>query len=163
MGPLNQWPRGHLILALGSGPSVEPRVYRSSTSAGSPHRTAPWPRNAGHSTSIAWPSMIGIWSLPGAKVLSPRSIPGLAAHRIAGSCGFVPAERPGRHGRMLLSGQAPPDGVSGGFSAIGHPEFGEDAADMVQDRIGADEQPLGDRAVRVAGGDQAQHLDLAAG
>jgi hypothetical protein len=53
MGPLNQWPREHLILALGSGPSVEPRVYRSSTSAGSPHRTALWPRNAGQSTSIA--------------------------------------------------------------------------------------------------------------
>ena len=54
MGPLNQWPRAHLILALSSGPSVDLMVYRASTSAGSPHRTAPsWPRNAGQSTSIA--------------------------------------------------------------------------------------------------------------
>jgi hypothetical protein len=54
MGPLNQWPRGHLILALSSGPSVDLMVYRASTSAGSPHRTAPSrPRNAGQSTSIA--------------------------------------------------------------------------------------------------------------
>jgi hypothetical protein len=54
MGPLNQWPRGHLILALSSGPSVDPMVYHVSTSARSPHRTAPsWPRNAGQSTSIA--------------------------------------------------------------------------------------------------------------
>ena len=36
-GPLNQWPRGHRILALSSGPSVEVTVYRCSTSAGSPH------------------------------------------------------------------------------------------------------------------------------
>jgi hypothetical protein len=54
MGPLNQWPRGHLILTLSSGPSVDPMVYRSSTSAGSPHRAAPsWPAKAGQSTSIA--------------------------------------------------------------------------------------------------------------
>jgi len=54
MGPLNQWPRGHLILALSSGPSVDLIVYHVSTSARSPHRTAPsWPRNAGQSTSIA--------------------------------------------------------------------------------------------------------------
>ena len=54
MGPLNQWPRGHLILALSSGPSVDLMVYRASTSAGSPHRTAlSRPRNAGQSTSIA--------------------------------------------------------------------------------------------------------------
>ena len=41
MGPLNQWPRGHLILALSSGPSVEPVVYRATASAGRPHRVAP--------------------------------------------------------------------------------------------------------------------------
>jgi hypothetical protein len=54
MGPLNQWPRGHLILALSSGPSVDPIVYHVSTWAGSPQRTAPSrPRKAGQSTSIA--------------------------------------------------------------------------------------------------------------
>ena len=53
MGPLNQWPRGHLILAPSSGPSVDPIVYHISTSAGSPHRTAPSrPRKAGQSTSV---------------------------------------------------------------------------------------------------------------
>jgi hypothetical protein len=40
MYPLNQWPRGHLILALSSGPSVETALYRASTLAGSLHRTA---------------------------------------------------------------------------------------------------------------------------
>jgi hypothetical protein len=54
MDPLNQWPRGHLILTLSSGPSVDVMVYRASTSAGSPHRAAPsWLRNAGQSASIA--------------------------------------------------------------------------------------------------------------
>jgi hypothetical protein len=37
MGPLKRWPRAHLILALSSGPSVESRMYRYSTPAGSPH------------------------------------------------------------------------------------------------------------------------------
>ena len=41
MGPLKRWPRAHLILALSSGPSVELRMYRYSTPAGSPHRVAP--------------------------------------------------------------------------------------------------------------------------
>jgi hypothetical protein len=40
-GPLNQCPRGHRILMLSSGPSLDPSVYRYSTSAGSPHRAAP--------------------------------------------------------------------------------------------------------------------------
>jgi hypothetical protein len=39
-GPLNQWPRGHRILTPSIGPSLDPSVYRYSTSAGSPHRTA---------------------------------------------------------------------------------------------------------------------------
>jgi hypothetical protein len=53
IGPLNQCPRGHLILTLSSGPSVDLMVYHASVSAGSPHRTAPsWLRNAGQSTSI---------------------------------------------------------------------------------------------------------------
>src|SRR5207344_2412126 len=41
ISPLNQWPSGHMILALSSGPSVEFMMYRTSTSAGSPHRAAP--------------------------------------------------------------------------------------------------------------------------
>jgi hypothetical protein len=41
MGPLKQWPTGHLIMALSSGPSVERMVNRHLTSAGSPHRTVP--------------------------------------------------------------------------------------------------------------------------
>ena len=40
-GPLNQWQRGHRILALSSGPSVDLIRYRSCTSAGSPHLTEP--------------------------------------------------------------------------------------------------------------------------
>jgi hypothetical protein len=54
ISPLNQWPRGHLILALSSGPSVDLTMYRASTSAGSPHRAAPsWPRKAGQATNVA--------------------------------------------------------------------------------------------------------------
>ena len=41
MAPLNQWPAGHLILALSMGPSVERMVNRHTTSAGSPHLMAP--------------------------------------------------------------------------------------------------------------------------
>jgi hypothetical protein len=45
MGPLNQWPAGHLIMALSMGPSVERMMNRRLTSAGSPHRVAPsWSR-----------------------------------------------------------------------------------------------------------------------
>jgi hypothetical protein len=40
-GPLNQWPRGQRTLALSSGPSDDRTAYRYSTSAGSPHLTAP--------------------------------------------------------------------------------------------------------------------------
>ena len=40
MAPLNQWPAGHLIMALSMGPSVERMVNRHLTSAGSPHRAA---------------------------------------------------------------------------------------------------------------------------
>jgi len=43
MGPVNQWPTGHLIMALSSGPSVERTVNRHLTSAGSPHLTVRWP------------------------------------------------------------------------------------------------------------------------
>jgi len=41
IGPLNQCPEGHLIMAASTGPSVEFMVYRQCTSAGSPHRAAP--------------------------------------------------------------------------------------------------------------------------
>ena len=41
MAPLNQWPAGHLIMALSTGPSVERMVNRHLTSAGSPHLMAP--------------------------------------------------------------------------------------------------------------------------
>jgi hypothetical protein len=41
IGPLNQWPSGHRIFALSIGPSEDSTVYRYSTSAGSPHRSAP--------------------------------------------------------------------------------------------------------------------------
>src|SRR6266516_7470773 len=37
IGPLNQWPSGHLILALSSGSSHDSIKYRYSTSAGPPH------------------------------------------------------------------------------------------------------------------------------
>jgi hypothetical protein len=37
-GPLNQWPRGHLIFMLSAGPPAGLGLYRCSTSAGS--RTA---------------------------------------------------------------------------------------------------------------------------
>jgi hypothetical protein len=40
-GPLNQWPAGHLIIALSMGPSLEPMVNQHLTAAGSPHLTAP--------------------------------------------------------------------------------------------------------------------------
>src|SRR5215813_9372036 len=39
MGPLNQWPDGHLIMALSRGPPVERMVNRRLTSAGRSHRT----------------------------------------------------------------------------------------------------------------------------
>jgi hypothetical protein len=38
--PLKQWPRGHRIFALSSGPPVDMTVYRYSTAAGSPHLAA---------------------------------------------------------------------------------------------------------------------------
>jgi hypothetical protein len=41
MGPLNQCPAGHLIMALSRGPSVERMMNRHLTSAGSPHLAAP--------------------------------------------------------------------------------------------------------------------------
>jgi hypothetical protein len=45
MGPLNQWPDGHRIMAASSGPSLESMVNRDLTSAGSPHRRVPsWSR-----------------------------------------------------------------------------------------------------------------------
>jgi hypothetical protein len=40
-GPLNQWPPGQRILALSTGPSDDWTAYLCSTSAGSPHLTAP--------------------------------------------------------------------------------------------------------------------------
>ena len=40
-GPLNQWPRGQRILALSRGPPDDRTAYLCSTSAGSPHLTAP--------------------------------------------------------------------------------------------------------------------------
>ena len=53
MGPLNQCPAGHLIMALSRSPPVEHMVYRHLTSAGSPHRTAPsWSSQAGQSRNI---------------------------------------------------------------------------------------------------------------
>jgi len=52
-GPLKQWPRGHRILALSSGPSVEETAYRYSTAAGSPHLAAPClSMYSGHSRNI---------------------------------------------------------------------------------------------------------------
>src|SRR5215470_7537388 len=52
-GPLNQWPTGHRIFMLSSGPSDDWTTYWSSTSAGSPHRSAPWlSRYAGQSRNI---------------------------------------------------------------------------------------------------------------
>lgn len=57
-GPLNQCPRGQRILALSSGPSVDRTVYRPSTSAGSPHRSAPClSMYAGQSRNIMWVSI----------------------------------------------------------------------------------------------------------
>src|SRR5580704_5326610 len=57
-GPLNQWPRGHRIRALSSGPSVDLIRYRSSTAAGSPHRTEPLLSiYAGQSRNIALASI----------------------------------------------------------------------------------------------------------
>jgi hypothetical protein len=41
MGPLNQWPDGHLIMALSIGPSVDVVTYRYLISAGSPHVAVP--------------------------------------------------------------------------------------------------------------------------
>jgi hypothetical protein len=55
MGPLNQCPRGHLILAASSGPSVDASVYRPSISAGRPQRAVPdLSRYAGQSRNIMW-------------------------------------------------------------------------------------------------------------
>jgi hypothetical protein len=39
MVPLNQWPAGHLIIALSAGLSADRMVNRHLTSAGSPHLT----------------------------------------------------------------------------------------------------------------------------
>src|SRR6202020_1260404 len=39
--PLNQWPRGQRTLTLSTGPSDDWTAYLRSTSAGSPHLTAP--------------------------------------------------------------------------------------------------------------------------
>jgi hypothetical protein len=53
MGPLNQCPAGHLIMALSRAPWVERVMNRHLTSAGSPHRTAPsWSSQAGQSRNI---------------------------------------------------------------------------------------------------------------
>jgi hypothetical protein len=41
-GQLYQWPSGQRILTLSRGPLDDSAVYLSSTSAGSPHLTAPW-------------------------------------------------------------------------------------------------------------------------
>src|SRR5262249_28433762 len=52
-GPLNQWPTGHRIFMLSNGPSDDRTTYWSSTSAGSPHRPAPWlSRYRGQSRNI---------------------------------------------------------------------------------------------------------------
>ena len=57
-GALKWWPRGHVILALSSGPSVELMMYRIAASAGSPHRAAPsLSRYAGQLRNIAWLSI----------------------------------------------------------------------------------------------------------
>ena len=57
-GPLKWWPRGRVIVALSSGPSVELMMYRPPTSAGSPHRAAPaLSRYAGQLRNIAWLSI----------------------------------------------------------------------------------------------------------
>lgn len=65
-GPLRWWPRGHVILALSSGPSVELVMYRRRTSAGSPHRAAPaLSRYAGQLRNIAWLSIASPSSLLG--------------------------------------------------------------------------------------------------
>ena len=59
MGPLNQWPAGHLIVALSRGPPVEPIVYQHLTSAGSPHRAEPsWFRQAGNRETSSWPLFV---------------------------------------------------------------------------------------------------------
>src|SRR5580698_9424184 len=59
-GPLNMWPSGQRILALSSGPSVDVIVYRSATSAGSPHRAVPCrSRYAGQSRNIVSAFMNG--------------------------------------------------------------------------------------------------------
>src|SRR4029077_4978011 len=58
IGPLNQWPRGQLILAHSSGPSVERMTYRAPTSAGSPHRAAGLlPTYAGQSKNPVLPAL----------------------------------------------------------------------------------------------------------
>jgi hypothetical protein len=58
MDPLKQWPTGHLIMALSSGPSVERMMNRHLTSAGSPHRTVPsWSRWAGQFRNIIMASV----------------------------------------------------------------------------------------------------------
>ena len=57
-GPLRWWPRGHVIVTLSSGPSVELMMYRPPTSAGSPHRAAPaLSRYSGQLRNIAWLSI----------------------------------------------------------------------------------------------------------
>src|SRR5262249_58170746 len=59
MGPLNQWPFGHLIMAALRGPALERMVNRHRTSAGSPHLTVPpSSRYAGQSRNIMAPPLI---------------------------------------------------------------------------------------------------------
>ena len=53
IGPFKKWPRGHRILTLSSGPSVDWSRYGSWISAGSPHRARPRAsRYAGQSTNL---------------------------------------------------------------------------------------------------------------
>src|SRR5262249_22261450 len=53
MGPLNEWPTGHPIMALSSVPSVHRMVNQHLPSAGSPHLTMGSPsRWAGQSRNI---------------------------------------------------------------------------------------------------------------
>ena len=65
---------------------------------------------------------------------------------------------PGRVGDQLMA-----VGVSGGLGAVGDAGLVEDALEVEGDGVLADDECLGDLAVRLAGRDQPQHLDLALG
>jgi hypothetical protein len=106
----------------------------------------------------SWPGSSGNVRIPGAVCVTRRCLPGGMSLR-----GDLSSE--GAMGRRgTVSGdQAELPGPRGGLGAVSGAELAQDVGHVLFDRVERHDQVVGDALVRLARGEQPQHLQFAAG